>query len=163
MAEPEAVETPQVTQAARKGKSKLWIILGAVLLLLAGIGILSRGYLTGARSNEPSKETELVRSTMNLDSFLVNLADQDATRFIKVTLRLGINENKLGDELKDNPVVLAATRDTIIACLSTKTAEELLSPEGKEKLKKEVRDQVNKVLPKGKVIEVYIMDFVVQL
>jgi flagellar protein FliL len=167
MAESEEVVTPQGQEAPKKGKSKLWLILGGVLLLLVSIGFVSRNYLmsgrTGSDSAGTSKAIEKVKSTMNLDSFLVNLADQDATRFIKVTFRLGIDETKLGDELKDNPVVLAATRDTIISCLSTKTADELLSPEGKEKLKREVREQVNKVLPKGKVVEVYIMDFVVQM
>ncbi len=167
MAEPEEVATPQGPGVPQKGKSKLWLILGGVLLLLVSIGFVARNYLVGAKSGSNSaagsKEVDKVKSTMNLDSFLVNLADEDATRFVKVTFRLGMDENKLGDELKDNPVVLAATRDTIISCLSTKTADELLSPEGKEKLKSEVRDRVNKVLPKGKVVEVYIMDFVVQL
>ena len=164
MAEPEEVEAPQESEAPKKGKLKLWIIMGGVLLLLGSVGFLTRNYLVGAKGKtEAVPEVEKVKSTMNLDSFLVNLADPDVTRFIKVTFRLGLNENKLGDELKDDPVVLAATRDAIILCLSTKTSDELLTTEGKDKLKKDIRELVSKVLPKGKVIEVYIMDFVVQL
>ena len=164
MAEPEGVEAPQEPAAPKKGKLKFWIIMGGVLLMLGSVGFLTRNYLVGTRGRaEAPKEAERVKSTMNLDSFLVNLADPDATRFIKVTFRLGLNENKLGDELKDDPVVLAATRDAIILCLSTKTSDELLNMEGKDKLKKDIRELVNKVLPKGKVLEVYIMDFVVQL
>jgi flagellar FliL protein len=164
MAEPEEVEVPQEPEAPKKGKLKLWFIMGGVLLLLGSVGFLTRNYLVGSKGKaEVAKEAEKVKSIMNLDSFLVNLADPDATRFVKVSFRLGLNENKLGDELKDDPVALAATRDVIISCLSTKTSDELLSPEGKEKLKKDIRELVSKVLPKGKVIEVYIMDFVVQL
>jgi flagellar FliL protein len=163
MAEPEEVEAPQEPEAPKKGKLKLWIIMSGGLLLLGSVGFLTRNYLVGSKGKaEVAKEAEKVKSIMNLDSFLVNLADPE-TRFIKVTFRLGLNENKLGDELKDDPVTLAATRDAIISCLSTKTSDELLSPEGKEKLKKDIRELVSKVLPKGKVIEVYIMDFVVQL
>jgi flagellar FliL protein len=114
-------------------------------------------------ASKAAKAPEKVLSIMNLDSFLVNLADVDATRFVKVTFRLGLNESKLGEELAGDPVVLAATRDTIITSLGTKTSEEMLTVEGKEKLRKEIRERVNKVLPKGQVVEVYIMDFVVQL
>jgi flagellar FliL protein len=164
MADPEIAEVPQAEEAPKKGKMRMWIIIGAALILLGSVGFLTRNYLVGSKGNgDASKEPEKVLSTMNLDSFLVNLADVDATRFVKVTFRLGLNEAKLGEELAGDPVVLAATRDTIVTSLGTKISEELLSVEGKEKLKKEIRERVNKVLPKGRVLEVYIMDFVVQL
>ncbi len=164
MAEPERVESPHEPKPSEKGKLKLWVILGGVLLLIGSVGFLTRNYLAGNYgSSAASNEAEKVKSTMNLDSFLVNLADPDATRFIKVTFRLGLNENRLGEQLKDDPVVLAATRDAIISCLSTRTSDELLSMEGKEQLKRDIRTVVSKVIPRGKVIEVYIMDFVVQL
>jgi len=167
MANPEIEEVPQVEEAPKKGKMRMWIIIGAALILLGSVGFLTRNYLVGSKGNgEASKAVkapEKVLSTMNLDSFLVNLADVDATRFVKVTFRLGLNESKLGEELAGDSVVLAATRDTIITCLGTKTSEEMLTTEGKERLKKEIRERVNKVLPKGQVVEVYIMDFVVQL
>jgi flagellar FliL protein len=164
MAEPEIDEVSQEQEVPKKGKKKLFIILGATFLLLGSIGFLSRGYLTGPKETEGAeKQVEKVKSAMNLDSFLVNLADEDATRFVKVSFRLGLNEADLGEELTGDTITLGATRDAIILCLTTKTSEDLLSIEGKEKLKKEIRESVNKVLPKGKVIEVYIMDFVVQL
>jgi flagellar FliL protein len=169
MAEPETQEVPQEQEAPKKGKMKMIIILGATLLLLGSVGFLARGYLSGSKgaASGPEapkeKDTEKVKSTMNLDSFLVNLADQDATRFVKVSFRLGLDEAKLGEEYAGDPNVLGATRDAIILLLTTKSSDDLLSIEGKEKLKKEIRDGVNKVLPKGKVIEIYILDFVVQL
>jgi len=100
---------------------------------------------------------------MNLEAFLVNLADMESTRFLKVTFRLGLDNAKSGEEYTSDPVILAATRDKIITLLSTKTAEELLTREGKARLRNEIREQVNSVLPEGKVVEVFIMDFVVQL
>jgi flagellar FliL protein len=168
MAEPENAGVPQGQEAPKKkGKMKLFIILGASLLLLGSIGFLTRNYFMGsngaAGAHDASKESEKTLSTMNLDSFLVNLADADATRFVKVTFRLGLNEAKLGTELAEDPVFLAATRDAIILCLSAKTSDDLLSNEGKEKLKVEIRERVNKIIEKGKVVDVYIMDFVVQL
>jgi flagellar basal body-associated protein FliL len=110
-----------------------------------------------------SSEVSKVKSVMNLDAFLVNLADQDATRFVKVTFRLGLDDPKSGEEYAGDPVILAATRDKIISILSTKMAEAILTPEGKEQLRKEICEKVNPVLPKGKIVEVFIMEFVVQL
>jgi flagellar FliL protein len=100
---------------------------------------------------------------INLDAFLVNLADTDSTRFVKVTFRLGLDEASLGEELAGDQIVLSATRDKIISLLSTKTAEELLTLEGKDKLRNEIRERVNPILPKGKIVEVFIMDFVIQM
>ena len=124
---------------------------GALPGALPGADVLAAGQATANPANPANPAN------------LVNLADTDTTRFIKVTFRLGLNENKLGEEFKDDPVVLAGTRDAIISILSTKTSDELLSIEGKEKLKKDIREHVSKILPRGRVIEVYIMDFVVQL
>ena len=64
-----------------------------------------------------------------------------------------------------NPVVIAATRDAIISLLSTKTSDQILTVEGKDKLRREVRERVNAFFAgsKAKVQDVYIVEFVVQL
>jgi flagellar protein FliL len=166
MAEPEeeVAETPEVE---KKSKLGLWLIIGAAILLLGGVGFVTRTYLGGAKGKKVEPESTgpsaKVKSILNLDAFLVNLADADAARFVKVTFRLGLDEAKLGEEYASNQVVLAATRDKIISLLSTKTSEDMLSAEGKDRLRKEIMIQVNPVLPKGRIVEVFIMDFVVQL
>jgi flagellar FliL protein len=165
MAEAENVAVPETK---KKSKMMLWIILGATVLLMGGGGFLVTKYMRGAKSaaegGEGAGKVEAKpKSMMNLESFLVNLTDADNTRFVKVTFRLGIDEAGLGEELASDPVVLAETRDKIIRILSTKTAEEILTIEGKDKLREEIRTTINKILPQGKVVDVFIMDFVVQL
>ncbi len=165
MAEEEAVEVPE---PKKKSKLMLWLIIGAAVVLMSAGGFLVRNYLTKPESVQPAVEvkdhiTDRVKSTLDLDAFLVNLADEESTRFVKITLHLGLDEPHLGEELKANSVVLSATRDKIISLLSTKKAQDLLTVEGKRKLREEIREQVNPVLPKGEVVEVFIMEFVVQL
>jgi flagellar FliL protein len=167
MAEPEKVAVPEVKKKSKRG---LLLVIGVVVLLLAVGGFLGWRHFTGANAasanatpGESASAMGKVKSMMNLDSFLVNLADMDSARFVKVTFRLGLDESKLGEEYASDQVILAATRDRIISVLSTKTADEILSPEGKEQLRKEIREKVNEILPKGKVLEVFILDFVVQL
>ncbi len=139
--------------------------LAVILLVVAGgtfavIKYVRSGWVTAAAA-KPKKET--VQSTLNLEPFLVNLADKEATRFVKVTFRLGLNEKKIEEEIGQDNVFLAAARDSIISLLTVKTSEEILTPEGKDKLRQEILARVNAVVPKGKVLEVYIVDFVVQL
>jgi flagellar protein FliL len=167
MAEAEQAAVPETK---KKNKLVLWLVLGAVLALMGGGGFLARKYFTGSQAapdqGAGAKERAAihnVKSVMNLDAFLVNLGDTETTRFVKVTFRLGLDDAKSGEEYTSDAVILAATRDKIISLLSVKTAEELLSPDGKERLRSEIREKVNLILPKGKILEVYIMDFVVQL
>ena len=161
MAEPEAEAA--VPEIRKKSKLVLWLLLSAAIVLLSGGGFLARRYFLKPTPPPASEDKVEVKSVMNLESFLVNLADIDSARFVKVTFRLGLDDAKSGEEYASDQVILAATRDKIITLLSTKSAEDLLTVEGKERLRKEIREQVNAILPKGKIMEVFIMEFMVQL
>jgi len=169
-------ETSDEKAPAKKPRKLIFLIIGICVLSAVGAGAyIAFPYFKGRAAEASSHSQEgkaekhekagkiIVKSTMNLDSFLVNLADREYSRFVKVTFRLGMEESGMGEELAGDPVVLAITRDTIISVLSSKTAEEVLSPAGKDKLRQEVKDKVNAALPRGHVREVYIMDFQVQL
>ncbi|MBM3791427.1 MAG: hypothetical protein FJW35_13925 [Acidobacteria bacterium] len=171
-------EGEEVVETKKKSRWLLWTIIGSVVLVAGVVGsFLALEYLRPPEvvastdgSGEAGDATGLqggaathVQSTMNLDPFLVNLADEDSTRFVKLTIRLGLDQAGLGERYGENPVITAATRDKIISILTTKTAEQILTPQGKDTLRSEIRDIVTPLLPKGKVVEVYIMDFVVQL
>ena len=118
---------------------------------------------------EPEEEDEYaprrpkVKSALSLEPFLVNLADQDDVRFVKATFSLGLDEEGLGEVLKGDPIAMASARDSILSILSSKFSDEILTPEGKDTLKQEIKQQVNTVLPQGKVRHVFIVDLVVQL
>lgn len=145
-------------EVVAKGKSHILLILfGALFLLLAGgVGIFAYYHYRGARP-----ETERVKAMLPLDPFLVNLADTDEIRFVKTTFQLGLRKEPLEED--KNPAVIAAMRDAIISLLSSKTADQILTAEGKEKLRKEILLRVHSVAPKIEVLEVYIVEFVVQL
>jgi flagellar FliL protein len=180
--EEELEEDEESDEPKKSKKTLLWVIISIVVLAGSGYGGYSLvSYYQGtpapeeeeapaAEENGAESEPETgkkgiqnVKSTMELDAFLVNLADKEAVRFVKATFGLGLDQPNLGTELGEDPVTLAATRDKIISILSTKTADQILTPEGKQKLRGEIRDGVNTILHEGKVVEVFIMDFVVQL
>lgn len=168
------------TAEAKPKSSKLWTLLVVALGLIV-VGALSFQFLSKFMENRSAavsasdkaetkgkapaegakaKRAE-VKSTLALDPFLVNLADKDEIRFVKATFHLGVEE--ANSDASKNPVELALMRDTIISLLSCKTSAQILSPEGKNKLREEIRDRINAVAPKAKVQEVFIVEFIVQL
>ena len=104
-----------------------------------------------------------------LPAFTVNLADKDAPRYLRTTVSLliadvekaatlsGGGEHKAAGE----PVRIAMARSAILELLTTKTAEELMTAEGKVALKKEIAERASKAF-RFKVNDVLLAEFVVQ-
>jgi flagellar protein FliL len=165
------VENKAVDSDEPQGKSrKLWILIGALIFVLvaAGTGFMVLPFTKGARTalwtkvmGKATHKSEEVKATLPLEPFLVNLADSDEVRFVKTTFQLGLAEEPT-EEMK-NGAAIAAIRDSIISLLTSKKSEQILTPEGKDVLRHEIRSRVNSISPKTKVLEVYIVDFVVQL
>jgi flagellar FliL protein len=70
-----------------------------------------------------------------LDPFTVNLADKEAERYAQIGVTLEIPDAKTGEELK---TYMPAIRNNILMVLAHKTAAQLLSREGKDKLAKAI-------------------------
>ena len=142
-----------------------WILtgIGAVVVLAGCAAYLAMPHFPGngtAGANGRRPAGERVKATLLLDPFLVNLADSGDSRFVKGTFQLGLAK-KMGDE-DEAAIAVAAMRDSIISLLSSKTSDQILTIQGKEKLREEIRQRVNAV-SRTKILEVYIVDFVVQL
>jgi flagellar protein FliL len=148
----------------KKGKVMIIVMIAAVAVLGA-LGFFGYRYYMGkgnkgaAEKAGQSLKKEEVKDTLALEPFLVNLADKEESRFVKTTFQLGLAE-KMKEESKSS---IPAMRDSIITLLSSKTADQILTSQGKDKLREEIRTRVNAITPKIRVLEVYIVDFVVQL
>jgi flagellar FliL protein len=86
-------------------------------------------------------EEEQPRIYEKLDTFTVNLADQES--YLQTEVQLLVADPKVQEKIKTH---MPEVRDALIRLLSSKTAEELSQPEGKEKLAQEVQKAVNEVL-----------------
>jgi flagellar FliL protein len=105
-----------------------------------------------------------IKAVMHLESFVVNLADPEENRFLRVGIDLGL-ENPLsakGGGGEETGVPTARVRDTILGVLSTWRSDALLAPEGKQKLKEELVRALRGRVPELGVREVYFTDFLVQ-
>src|SRR5688572_12801398 len=96
------------------------------------------------KSKKKKKEKEKGHgegATVNFEPFLVNLADKEASRYVKTSIRLLVANKESAESIAKGETLMPRMRDTILTLLSTKTAEEMTSNEGKEKLKKEILEK----------------------
>ncbi|MEM7247161.1 MAG: flagellar basal body-associated FliL family protein, partial [Acidobacteriota bacterium] len=76
---------------------------------------------------------------LNLEPFVVNMADTDRERYLKTVIKIEFANDKLLAQVRDQPGNLARVRHAIIMVLTTKTVPEVKTNAQKEELRKELR------------------------
>lgn len=99
------------------------------------------------------------KGILHLEPFVVNLADAEENRFLRVGVDLGLAK-PLAD--KESAADVARARDSIILVLSTWRSDALLASDGKQKLKEEMLHSLQDRVPELGVKEIYFTDFLVQ-
>lgn len=162
------------TPAAKAGKKSgvvKWIVLVFVVLLAVGGGagaawwfFVRTAATAEAGKAEPAHHPAKPRGDgiIPLDQFLVNLADKDAQRFVRVTLRLVVETAEEAKEIEEDEVAKTRLRSAILELLTQQTADTLTTPEGKAQLKKAIAERSTPALDGKKVLDVLFTDFVVQ-
>jgi flagellar FliL protein len=147
--------------ASGGGKNKTILFLVVGVLLGAGVAFGVSKVILGKSTPEKKEEKKLPEHTLELDEFVVNLSD--GSHYAKVTLALGLEKPLTGGEGgKVEPKLLAPIRDTVITVLSSKGMNELVSNEGKEKLKTELKEKLNERLGDEIIKEVYFTSLTLQ-
>lgn len=156
---PAAADAPP----ASGGKKKLIIIIAVVLVLVLGGGVAAMLLLKKKPPAEGEEGEEAAAAVhtpaaapkpgtppvfVPLEPFTVNLADRDVDRFAQVGVTLEVVDAKFGEQIK---LYMPAIRSNILMVLSHKTAADLLSLEGKQKLAKEINRE--SVRPMGIELE----------
>jgi flagellar FliL protein len=103
-----------------------------------------------------------VKKIVELPPFIVNLADTEQSRYLRMTISLGVSEAEKAGE-KSDPLFMARVRNAMLAVVSDKKSDEILSVEGKNKLRKELLKAAKAASSDPEVVAIYITDFIVQL
>ncbi|MGQ9646407.1 MAG: flagellar basal body-associated FliL family protein [Thermodesulfobacteriota bacterium] len=146
-------------------KKKLLLIAGAFVITLGTIGSLAvflPGFIAiGSKGQRTSEETSAVKQgyIYEMEHFIVNLADTNAPRYLKVKINLESQDPKPEEEFDQR---LPQLRDAILTILSAKTYTDIYDSEGKMRLKEEILSKVNPLLSRVRVKTVYFTEFVVQ-
>lgn len=102
-----------------------------------------------------------VKHIIEMQPFIVNLADSDQARYLRLTVNLGVGEG--AESEKPAPLFLNRVRNAMLAVLTTKNSADVLNVEGKSKLRKELLKAAQAASEEPKVEAIYITDFIVQL
>jgi flagellar protein FliL len=104
-------------------------------------------------------EKTATQDESQLGPFIVNLADDGARRYLRATLQLALHKESYKKYFgKLDPRM----RDALLTLLSSQRTDQLLKPEGKDQLRKDIASQLNDILGKEVVEDVYFVDFLIQ-
>ena len=95
----------------------------------------------------------------NFEPIIVNLNEEGARRYLKVSLTLELSDEDL---IKEIELLKPKILDSLISLLSSKKLEEIEGTEGKRNLRREIVSEINRYLNKGMVINAYFVEFVIQ-
>lgn len=164
--EVQAAETP--ARAPVDFNTAKMIIAGVVLIVVmaatsfgvAMFAIKSVPKGDVAKGDGASKaKSESIGTTFDAGEFITNLASEGGRSFIKVKIVLAFLDPKVQEELTNKT---PEVQHTINSTLRQQTPEALSEPKGMEKLAGTLKKNINALLVKGNVTNVYFTSFVVQ-
>ncbi len=160
-------EEADKSEEGGKSKSKL-IIIVAVVVLLIGAGVGAFLFLGGEEEEKLSPEEEQaelekqakqVGPMVTIDSFIVNIMDDQQSRYLKASITIEVNGEEAAMEISQR---MPQIKDAVLLLLGNKTFGELNDLQGKIQLRAELINKINSILLRGKVKRIYFTDFVVQ-
>ena len=108
----------------------------------------------------PVEEEENVMGPLYaLDTMVVNLSDQGGKRYLRVTMALELNNPDAVATIESR---LPQVRDAILMILPTKTYDDVSTTDGKIALRSQLMENINNLMTKGRVNNIYFTEFVVQ-
>ena len=104
-------------------------------------------------------QTPALGTLFSLDTFIVNLADQERSRYLRVTMDLELAAPADTEKLSQR---LPQVRDRILMLLPSKRFADISSIEGKTALRDEMIGKLNGLFSRSVVTDIFFTEFVVQ-
>ena len=154
-------------QGDKSTKRQLNLILLLSLLSLVGTLAVGAGlFMLWAAKAEP-KETKIIEQKpepgkiFSLGTFIVNLADEDASRYVRAEISVEYSKTnlELDREVRER---LPQFQDLVNTLLNDRKAAELTNSEGKERFRRELQLKINHLLKFGAVTNVFLTSFAIQ-
>ncbi len=145
------------------------VMIGLMVVLQGAMAFGATKFLIApaARPPEPvDAEAELEEAApvqhgvlVSLDEMIVSLNSGDRPRYLRTNIAVEAVDEKAAAVVGER---MAQFRDAAIMTLSNHQAAELLSFEGKETVKAEIKEVLESLMDEGQILNIYYSDFVVQ-
>jgi flagellar basal body-associated protein FliL len=148
-------EKPESRVPRRRRRSVIVLILP--ILIVAAIAL----WFWASRGSEAAQAggDNPVRSTLHLESFVLNAADTEQRAYLRVGIDLGLNQDA---KRAAEAAPVAQVRDTILGVLGEAKVDDLMTSAGKKKLKEDILRALRERVPQLGVEEVYFTEFLIQ-
>lgn len=135
-------------------------LLTFIIFLLVSVLIMAFAYIyylnNQAKAEEGPTVDEIVENSLDIPEIVTNLTGEE---FIRVSFTIQTDSKDTKSELEKLDF---RVNNIIIKHLSSLESSDLEGLEGKKVLEDELKEQINQVLPEGKVVQVYITSIVIQ-
>ena len=170
----EQVPTPKKQGGSAMGKMLLMVVLALVSSAGGGVVsfvLISRTLNAQAKPAEKPEKAEQEKiaemleksAVIPLEPFVVNLADTDAARYLRIKITLMVDDKTKLKEVAENQALQLKVRDVILQSLTAKHSQELINTEGKNNLRHEIQEKVAMYFRAPKLVDVMFTEFVIQL
>ena len=164
-----ADDQEKVVEVAQGGINKKFILMGLLALLVIGGGGTAYYMMAGdfgatkGKSSEAhaeeEPEMESIGPVIDMDPFVLNLADREQLRYLKVSIKLQLDRPEVETDFEDK---LPAIRDALLVLLTSKESRGLRTIEGKMLVRDEIGGRINSIMKRGKVRQIFFTDFIIQ-
>ena len=168
-----ADEEGKADDSAKGGMNKKMLLLVMLALLVVGVGGAGFYFMSGGapegkgKSSDAHMEAEaehepdpgFIGPVIDLEPFVLNLADRDQLRYLKVAIKLQLDRP---EEETDFTIKLPAIRDALLVLLTSKESRSLRTVDGKMLVRDEIGGRVNTIMKKGKIQQVFFTEFIIQ-
>jgi flagellar FliL protein len=175
----EKTEEQAQPQAPKKGGSSMGKMLLIIVLALVSSAVgglisfvlISRTLAAQGKAGEKPEKAEQEKiaemleksAVIPLEPFVVNLADTEAARYLRIKISLMVDDKAKLKEVSENQALQLKVRDVILGSLTAKRSQDLISPEGKNNLRHEIQDKIAIYFRAPKLVDVMFTEFVIQL
>lgn len=153
-------EQQEVNNSGKKEIDMQKVIIGLLLLIIL-LGCAGAGYFiffASKDSGDSEKTADIF--TLKLDTFTVNLADNDYRRYLRTDITLEMYTEEAQEEIS---VKIPRIRDKIITILTQKSVKDFDTGQKIEKTRLELVKAVNGILSEQNQIKaLYFENFIIQ-
>ena len=152
----------------KRGMKKPLLIYGMAGFILLGGAVGAGGYLgyipipglsQSKISAPPKPASKEMGPVLKLSPLVVNLKEESGRSYLRTTIVLELESDKVGEEIKSRMSLLT---DRAISTLSDKMLDNMKQPASKEQLKQELLSNLNQLFASPRIKGIYFDEFLYQ-
>ena len=129
------------------------------IVLVNKVSKIEQAYAEREQDEEGEEKVHEPGFIHAMGSFIVNLKNGTGGRYARVSMDLDLEKEAAKAEIEKRT---SQIRDMVLMIISSKSADDLQTVEGKQALRKEILDSLNGIMRESKIQGLFFTEFVIQ-